>query len=569
MKCETFNFSETNGSDSKVIDNIAEEIRNDYVNYLINIGREEEKNINWWVLNFVCRNTFISPLFSNICYLIMFKRKLDDGFIYDRVIVNSSAMSSVLCEFRSRYGYSFKIIYKGRNIIHKNFNRFYTYIKVIMHFFLSWVFARNTRFCKKKISINKSITLLDVFVFKNSFKNGVYKDRYYPGLLESISSSKKRYIYYVPTFYSIKNYKKIFTETRKSKQNFLLKEDYLSIRDYFSALLYPLKIRKLRIGILKFKGFNIDPLVKEEMLNDRVSNTSMYGLLNYKFVKRLKENNVKIRTVVNWFENQSIDHGFNLGFNKYYPKARLIGYQGFPLSNNYLSIYPTEQEMKNRVIPKEVYVIGKGYIDLVRKFCLNLVVKTAPAFRFRGVWERNEGYSKHREVIVLIALPILYDESANIINIVLKASKIIKLDKCLFYIKPHPTQNIKFLKYKWMRKLSPEFKFISGDFNLYIEKSDVLISCTSNTCLETIARGIPVIVIGSRIGLTQLVIPRDIKQDIWKLCYTEEEVGDAIKFYMNRGGKVINRYKRIGKEIRKKYFEPLKDSNVRNFVKLL
>ncbi len=46
-------------SNSRLVDNIAEKIRREYINYLIEIGRENEKNIDWWVLEFVSRNTLI------------------------------------------------------------------------------------------------------------------------------------------------------------------------------------------------------------------------------------------------------------------------------------------------------------------------------------------------------------------------------------------------------------------------------------------------------------------------------------------------------------------------------
>jgi hypothetical protein len=569
VEYKIFDFTETDSINSRAIDDIAEEIRDDYVNYLIKIGAGKEKNINWWVLNFVSRSTLISPLFSNICYLVLLKRNLDSGHVYDGIATDSYAIKNILRKFRTRYGYSFKVIYKGKSLCMQTLSRLYTYFKVATHYFLRWIFANRTRIYQKKVDLNEPITLLDVFILGNSFKDGLFIDRYYPGLLEHVNSSQKKHIYYIPTFYGIKNYKKIFLEARKSEENFLFKEDYLGIKDYFSALLYPLQTIKFKIDDSEFKGFDLAPLIKEEISNDRVSNSSIYGLLNYIFVRKLKKSNVKIETVVNWFENQSIDHGFNLGFNKYYPAVRLIGYQGFPLANNYLSLFPTNQERENEVIPKEIYVMGKGYTDLVKKFCPDLIVKIAPAFRFSGIWkERLISNFNQGKFTILVALPILYNEAENVIETVLEASKLYKINDCNFFIKPHPTQNIKSLANKWNKRLPPGFEFVDGDFNSIIEKSNVLISCTSNTCLETIARGIPVIVIGSKIGLTQLVIPRDIKQDIWKLCYTAEEVSEAIMFYQGIKGEMIDRYKKFGEEIREKYFEPVTESGVRRLLNL-
>ena len=373
MKEKIFDFSDISITDSKNIDNIAEEIRDDYIDYLTRIGKAYEHDINWWMLNFVSRNTFISPLFFYICCLIMLKKRFAEGHNYDRIIVNSNALMETLSDFKAENSLSFQLIYRGKNKFHNKLFRISNYLKVLVHFSLKWFFSKVTWKYKKRINMEKQLSLIDVFVFKNSFNNGLYKDRYYPGLLDYINSSKKESIYYCPTFFGIKNYWKIFLEVRKSSDNFLLKEDYLRINDYFYSVTLFMRLKKFLFKNLNFKGINIKSMVNEEILNDSVSNSTMYGILNYKFVNRLKAKGTKIKTVINWFENQTISHGFNYGFNEYYPSAYLVGYQGFPLANNYLSLYPIVQEFRNKVIPEVIYVIGKGYINQSKKYCSDLI----------------------------------------------------------------------------------------------------------------------------------------------------------------------------------------------------
>jgi len=318
-----------------------------------------------------------------------------------------------------------------------------------------------------------------VFIFRNSFNKGIYFDRYYPRLLEYIASNEKEYAYYVPTFYGLKKYRIIFSEMRKSKQNFLVKEDYLKLRDYLFALSYPLRLNKLKIKYRDFLGLDIYQLIREEMANDRVSHSSIYSLLNYRFSRRLKESGIKLRIIVNWFENQIIDHGFNSGFRKYYPGSKLIGYLGAPLLDNYLSLFPTEQERICAVIPKEINVIGNGYINMVKEFCPDLQVKVAPALRYSEVWNKRNYFPEKHKCSILVALPILTDESDEIMDIVLEAACSINIKNCILKIKPHPTCDIKKLSDKWSKKLPEMFKFVDGDFNSCVEKSDILISSAS------------------------------------------------------------------------------------------
>ena len=557
-----------NSSESKLVNEVAEKIRNDYINFLSKMGKNKENNIDWWMIEFVSRNTLVSDLFYNFCKIVFFKEKIKNDFIYKKIIVDSIALKTVIENYCNKNGHSCNVVYKGKNYFWICIKRILSYFKSCIHFFLRWAFAWNTRHYQKKSITDKGITLIDTFVLKDSFKNSIYNDRYYGKLLEYLGKDEKRYFYYVPTYCGIRNYGKLFVNMRTSKQKFLIKEDYLRIKDYLFALLYPFRVRKLMIEKRIFMGFNVYPLIKEEILKNSVSGSSMLGLLNFRFAKRLKESNIKIRMIVNWFENQTIDHGFNFGFRKYHPGVCLMGYQGFPLSNNRLSLYATEQELSCKVIPKEVKVIGKGYVKLAKKFCSDLKVTVAPALRFDRVWNKRKVYPKQDKFIILISLPILMKEAEELIEIALEVAKTIKINNCFFQIKPHPVQDIKKIKVKWKEKLSQRFEFVQGDFNLCVEKSNILISCISSTCLETLAKGIPVIVIASKSGLIQLDIPKDIKQDIWKLCYEAREVCDAIIYYMNLDVATMKKYDEIGRKIREDYFEPVTRESVRKFLRL-
>ncbi|MBA7563212.1 hypothetical protein ES708_04865 [subsurface metagenome] len=566
IKSNILDLTKLDPDNSRLVDNIAEIIRREYVNYLIKIGKDNKKNIDWWVLNFVSRNTLISQLFRDICFLTMLKKRLKEGHLYDEIIIDSLALKKAIK--KNFYKYHFKVNYKGRSVLHTYLGRINSYFKVFKQISSRFLAAWLTRKYKRIIKTDRVLTLLDVFIFRNSFDKGIYLDRYYPKLLEYIDSNEKEYTYYVPTFYGLKKYKKVFTEMRKSKQNFLVKEDYLKLKDYLFALLYPLRLNKLKIKYRDFLGLDIYPLIREEMTNDRVSHSSIYSLLNYRFSRRLKENGIKLRIIVNWFENQIIDHGFNSGFRRYYPESKLIGYLGVPLLDNFLSLFSTEQERICAVIPEEINVIGNGYINMVKEFCPDLQVKVAPAFRYSEVWNKRNYFPDKHKCSILVALPILIDESDEIIDIVLEAACSINIKNCIFKIKPHPTHDIKNISDKWSKRLPEMFKFVDGDFNSCVEKSDILISSASTVCLETLARGIPVIVIGNSSGLTQLSIPRSISEDIWKLCYSVNDVIEAIKLYSKKDNKTVNMYKKIGRGIRDNFFEPVIELGARKFLSL-
>jgi hypothetical protein len=289
--------------------------------------------------------------------------------------------------------------------------------------------------------------------------------------------------------------------------------------------------------------------------------------LNYCFAKRLKEADVKLRLVIDWFENQNIDRGWNAGFRYFFPDVRTMGYQGFAATPHYLCMYPTEAEKKNAVIPHGIMVVGKGLAPLARKFCPDLEVMVAPAFRFQKVWQERKYFPASSEHAILVALPIMVSDAVHILTMLAhgKAS----LNKNIrLWIKPHPTTPPSVIKKSFGTDWPKEFEFVNGDFNDCVEKSNLLISSASSVCLETLAKSIPVIVIGNRHGLTHNPIPETIIQDIWRLCYTHKEIVDAIQFYKNRSLGKIKEHEEIGKRIREEYFEPVTREGVREFLRL-
>jgi len=80
---------------------------------------------------------------------------------------------------------------------------------------------------------------------------------------------------------------------------------------------------------------------------------------------------------------------------------------------------------------------------------------------------------------------------------------------------------------------------------------------TSSALLEAAAMGIPVIVIGSRRGITTNPLPESLSGDIWRLAYTKEELLLSLDHFMTSAGKDQKRFAEIGGQIRDRYFSPV------------
>ena len=117
---------------------------------------------------------------------------------------------------------------------------------------------------------------------------------------------------------------------------------------------------------LLFFDFDVSSIMNEEIRNNIFSHSLFQPLLNYFYLMRLKEEHVDIKLFIDWFENQQLNRGFNIGRSENYPNVKSKGYQGWIVSKNYYYYHqPTKFEKDIGSIPDEIAVIGRG---LVKKF---------------------------------------------------------------------------------------------------------------------------------------------------------------------------------------------------------
>ena len=65
---------------------------------------------------------------------------------------------------------------------------------------------------------------------------------------------------------------------------------------------------------------------------------NLLGLLYYRFSRRFSEKGIKVRLLIDWYENQVIDRGLIKGFHDFFKNVPVYGYQGYIISKN-LHIY--------------------------------------------------------------------------------------------------------------------------------------------------------------------------------------------------------------------------------------
>lgn len=549
---------------SKLLNEAASQIRRPFHDLIQQLSESNRSQLDWWVENPASRNTLASNLYQFCCYLVLVQKLIASNRQIHKIQVDSRALKKALARYLSHFenyrDTDILLIKKKRFIsILQPFARIVT---TIVYFFFQWLNCR-----VQSVTYyfgNQSLVLVDTVLYPGFIE----EDRLYPGLWENLSAKEKEKVYFVPSFYGFdsKTVRSAIKKVRGSKRNFLVKEDFLTIFDLVFAFLHCFRA----VGLRKkgqFKGIDITPLIREEIYSQAGYKSAVAAILNYRFAKRLSKKKVKLESVVNRFENQVVDKGWNLGFRTFFPSVKSIGYQGAVMPPHYLCLYPTKYEHDAGVLPDTTAVIGSGYIVSRKEFFPDLKVVVAPAFRCQWLWEERKCFPDGHLFTVLVALPIVLNDALTILDTLLASLEHLESKESIrFWIKPHPAIDPETIRQNIGHSWPGAFRFVDGAFNQWLERSDLLIGNMSFTCLEAIARGIPAIICANSDGLIQNPIPDSITSDIWELCNTAEGLKQAIEFYRHRSDQDRNRHLAEGNQIRQAYFEPITDEQVRKFL---
>lgn len=538
------------------------------------IGRILEKfpgQLDWMLSPALSRNPFQNKMFHYIVSFMLLKKLVQNGESIQTIVTDSPAHQEMILRFLKANRLGTPVLLIRRNALHV--------VRIIMplyRFFLSIIISLHALFLirvskdstKSRILSMNDIVLIDTFI--NAKFDG--DEQYYRGLGEKLSYTEKRRLFFVPTFrVGLFHMRGAIKKVRgAAKDNFLFKERFLRFYDYFFAFGYPFRLRRLLKRLRRemyLGGSDILPLIREELVCLNSVHSTTIGILNYCFAKRLKSSGVNVKTVINWFENQTIDKGWSYGFNQFYPETDSKGYAGYIASPLYLNLYPTGYEKRQGLLPKKICVISRPLEQALKEFCPDLKVDFAPAFRYEHLWSKRKSLpNPSNNTIILAALPLMRKEAKNILQMIRCAVQPYGGDvKC--HIKVHPTSreaDVRRLLDVWPR----EFFFVSGSFDVLLSGADILVTAASSTAVEALARGVATIVVANNRGVTYNPIPSSIEQDLWRLCYTSDEVYCAVDSFRSRSPEKIASQIMASDLIRDRYFEPVTGDSVRRFLEI-
>jgi hypothetical protein len=277
------------------------------------------------------------------------------------------------------------------------------------------------------------------------------------------------------------------------------------------------------------------------------------GLLNYKFAKNLSKQKVSIKKTINWFENQSLDKGWNFGFRLYHKKCKVLGYQGSIYFPHFLHISPSNYEFSAKIIPSKIIVIGEKYKKARKEFCSKVKIVTGPAVRFNRHSEINLNKKIYKILFVFSGIKEI-DEI--LLEKAIIAAK--RFPKEKIFIKSHPILSITKLK---------KFKIIPyniiesvGTLDAMLKKTINVISAgPTSTILECLTYKCNLIIYKISIYEKVLVKKISLPKKFYKIINGNLELEKYIENNIFKKKKLINKN---FEKIKKKLFQPENKKNL-------
>ncbi len=470
----------------------------------------EEKNFLLWVIsNTSSRNPYSSKIFYYYLSFYFLKETLKKNNI-NKIIVDSIIQKKILNKVIKNK----KIEIKLKK---KNSNSYLRFIKFFCRFLIikiSKIFEVN-KINSKKISLLMT-SIIDGYVLKS---------RYFPKLFEKID--KKKNIFFVPNImiFKFSSFIKNLIILRRTKI-YLIKEDFISFKDFFSVLNIYKKIKTLFKKKNLDKNFQLADLIKEELLDQKYTFSNLESFMNYVFIKNLKKQAIHIKTSVVWFENQPFERSWSYALNKYHENSKSVGYMGIVPANMYISQDHTlPEDRRYKLIPKNILTIGNYFKNNIKKYDSKLKTTTVSALSFQHLFNKKKTNKINQ---ILVALPILKKDSDQILEICKNLMNIKFLSKFKLIIRPHPTTNIQEIK-KIIINLDIKNSQIDVNKSFYdsLKKSKFFIGGMSSTCLESVILNIPTIIFKSNDYLRSSCIPNIINR---KHYLYSKDYNEIIKF---------------------------------------
>lgn len=558
---------------SRLHNEVAGDLRQEYVNWIDDLNRHYGNDLEWWFGSISSRNPYNSNIFQYCCYLEILERLWNCPDKRPKLIVlESIELAKTIQKWAIKKNIAIEIINFSKakqKFLTKDLFSFLRWWQFAAILLLRWVAAFITRkFYKIKKPGTGPYVIVDTFIHDYCLSNnGTFKDRYFPYLHEYLAEKNMNVLVHPVLFGFRYNYFSIYRKMRKSNTHFIFQEDFLTFSDYLSALAYPIKRFRQKFETTLFHDFDLSNILIEEQRN-KSATLGIFPILIYRLFLRLGQSRLKVKQIIDWYENQVIDKALIAGVRQAFPQVKIIGVQMFIHSPNFISLFPSQSEVNARIVPHILLETSQYQCQVTQSFTKNIACKPVAALRYSHVFN-SEGMNEYdlnqKPQRILVLLPFSISEAIELLETFKEIHEQIK-DDIQILIKGHPDYTSKelmeaFGECNWPNK----FKIFNGNLSDALKSASVVISSNSSSMVEAAAKGIPVIFLGRQTALNYNTLA-NLNMEIITECFSTSELVEAVNKYLNVSLEEKMRYKEMGKKVRDIFFEPVNEKTLLPFL---
>ena len=486
--------------------------RKSYNQCIDKFGKFNNINIDWWMTLPSYRNPYVSDIFNYLVVVDTLK-SFKNKKICIKIITSSEQFSKIL---NNHFKKSITVEIKRRNIKTLLIKE---YVKSVIFQLVVFIFIN--LFVKKKYQ-KKKIIIVDQFVTLNKKQNSKFYRKF--------SNTKNSDTLIAPTLIPTMNFVKLFKNLMysiKKNNNYIFKEHYLKLSDLIFSFSHIFRRKKFFKREIRYKSFKLSNLLIEETQRYSDFFSINAGILNYIFFKRSALNKLDFIKSINWFENQIVDRGWNLGFRTFYPKYEKssFGYQDFSKHYNLMSNSPTEFEYKSKTTPEKLIIISSNFKKITKEFHLKQKLIVGDSWRFKNLKNLRRLKNKKRKIILLVLCGIKKID----IELIKMVSETCNLyPKLNVVFKTHPILDIKSI---YRKSDLPSNLLKSEDDLQYLLRSSLacITSGPSSTIFENSKLGLNTILVNIEAGTKENIKMFQIKKKNYFIIENSEQLLDILK----------------------------------------
>jgi hypothetical protein len=483
--------------------------------FVAQLSRGRERDIDWWVSRPACRNNFVSSLFHRCVQLRLIQNLLAEGQLV-RVRIDDLAFAKTLASIPG----GVTVDCRKPSWLRPWVTAWHGITSSLFHAAASNIAAAMTGKLRQTERGDRLIAI-DVFVLRDSVRSGRFHDRYFPGLIAALLEEERTRIRYVPQFYRIRDYLGLFRELRKSDILFLLPQDWLKLSDYIFAFGHWFRLKKFRNLAGHYNGIEIGALVRSDLDAGRFTQSAINALLTYRLWRRLDHAAPGFTHVIDWYEGQDIDHALSAALNWHGSAIRAIGFRP-ACSKLEMSVMPAAHEVECGVVASTMAVVGEGYRREIAQNLPMLKTLTAPGLRYARLSSLKRE-ARGEKTCILIILPLAVSSLKPLRDLI---GNLPENPAQLWLLKPHPALPPGVVESIFGNQSC--LTMVTGDYYDWLPRADIVIGLESSALLEAVALGVPAICLARGNIPTKSPFPDWLDRKWWQVCYNQSDFQSAL-----------------------------------------